>query len=116
MYGTNGYTPDNSGTISAESVSTSAINTTYTVKTPQQIIDEEIASMEAMKKYYQDELRAVDAKIAFAKALKEKMPNSYTTLTGNPSLITTLPYIPPNDLSSIKITCDSTTNKEDTKL
>lgn len=108
MYGTNGYFPEDGST---SSVATSVTNITYTQKTPHQIIDEEIASMEASKKYYQDELRALDSRIAFAKALKEKIPNYYTSLTGT----TGQPYFSPNDLQNIKITCD-TTNKEDKVL
>ena len=111
MYGIGGYFPEDG---SASSVATSVTNTTFTQKTPHQIIDEEIASMEASKKYYQDELRALDSRIAFAKALKEKIPNCYTTLTGTTN--TTLPdsYFPPNDLNSVKITYNM--NKEDKAL
>lgn len=111
MYGTGGYFPEDG---SASSVATSVTNTTYTQKTPHQIIDEEIASMEASKKYYQDELRALDSRIAFAKALKEKIPNYYTTLTGTTGTILPDSYFTPNDLQSVKITCD--TNKEDKAL
>ena len=111
MYGTGGYFPEDG---SASSVSTSVTNVTYSQKTPHQIIDEEIASMEASKKYYQDELRALDSRIAFAKALKEKIPNYYTTLTGTASTILPDSYFTPNDLQSVKITCD--TNKEDKAL